>query len=181
MVKKMFIFIKIDTLHLETSLQKISNLAIEKQQENDLLIKTLKTVNSSWIDEQITALNAVIEPQINCTSCGNCCKTLMINVEEIEVSHAALSLGIDAANFKQKFVEEGSSGRMIINTIPCHFLHDNMCSIYETRFSGCKEFPGLHLPQIKARLFTIMMHYDRCPIIYNVMENLKNQVLYLNQ
>ncbi|MFY7838983.1 MAG: YkgJ family cysteine cluster protein [Lacibacter sp.] len=63
---------------------------------------------------------------------------------------------------------------MILNKIPCHFLADNKCSIYEVRFAGCREFPALHLPQFNRRLFTVMMHYDRCPIIFNVMEELKS-------
>jgi hypothetical protein len=45
--------------------------------------------------------------------------------------------------------------------------------VYEDRFAGCREFPALHLPFFTKRLFTVMMHYSRCPIIFNVVEKLK--------
>jgi len=173
MVQKMFTFIKIKHLYLETSLLKISKFADENIVENDRFISQLKESNSNWIDAQIEQLNHEIEPQIDCTNCGNCCKTLMINVEQDEVQKASEFLGLKIEEFKAKFIEEGSSGRMIIESIPCSFLTGKKCSIYEARFGGCKEFPGLHLPNAKARLFTIMMHYDRCPIIFNVIEQLK--------
>lgn len=160
-------------MYLETSLQKINDFAKENAMENHEFITKLKQLNTSWIDKQITTLNQTIEPQINCTNCGNCCKTLMINIEPNEAEVASNFLGLKMEHFKSKYIEEGSSGRMIVNTIPCHFLSNNKCTIYEARFGGCKEFPGLHLPNTKARLFTIMMHYDRCPIIFNVIEQLK--------
>jgi uncharacterized protein len=75
--------------------------------------------------------------------------------------------------FDAQYVEKGGHELMIINSIPCHFLSNNKCTIYENRFAGCKEFPALHLPHFNQRLFTVMMHYDRCPIIFNVMEELK--------
>jgi uncharacterized protein len=180
MVQKISIFIKIKHLYLETSLLKISKLAEENEIENDQFVHELQSVNKYWIEEQVTQLNATIEPLINCTTCGNCCKTLMINVEVDEVAVASDFIGLNVQDFKTKYVEEGSSGRVIINAIPCHFLSNDKCTIYEARFSGCKEFPGLHLPNLKARLFTVMMHYNRCPIIFNVIENLKIKVQQLH-
>ncbi|MFY8127236.1 MAG: YkgJ family cysteine cluster protein [Chitinophagaceae bacterium] len=181
MVQKLSIFIKIKHLYLETSLQNISKLAEENEIENTQFINHLLQMDKDWIDTQTQQLNSTIELAIDCTTCGNCCKTLMINVEPKEVEVASAFLAETTKDFKDKFIEQGSSGQMIMNTIPCHFLENQKCSIYEARFSGCKEFPGLHLPNIKARLFTVMMHYNRCPIIFNVVEQLKQNVHQLNQ
>jgi hypothetical protein len=64
--------------------------------------------------------------------------------------------------------------------MPCHFLNNNKCTVYDYRFAGCREFPALHLPNFTKRLFTTFMHYDRCPIIYNVVEGLKKETGFMN-
>jgi Fe-S-cluster containining protein len=79
-------------------------------------------------------------------------------------------------NFDNTYLEKGSNGMMILNSIPCHFLSENKCTVYEHRFEGCKEFPALHLPGFKKRAFTTFMHYERCPIIFNVVEQLKERL-----
>lgn len=97
----------------------------------------------------------------------------MVNIEEPEAEKLASHLNISKEDFEQTYISKGESGKMVINAIPCPFLTDNSCSVYEYRFAGCKEFPAFHIPQLKKRMFTTYMHYDRCPIIFNVIENLK--------
>jgi Fe-S-cluster containining protein len=101
----------------------------------------------------------------------------MINVSDTEADNVAEHLNIPRKKFDDLYIETSLGGKMIINTIPCHFLNNNTCTVYEHRFAGCREFPALHLPQFKDRLFTIFMHYDRCPIIFNVIEQLKQRIV----
>lgn len=160
-------------MQLQKSISIIQQLALEKEEENENFVSFLNTFNEKEIDEEVYALNEIIEPLIDCTSCGNCCKSLMINVTEKEADVVAEKLQLIRIDFDNRFLEKGNNGLMIINQIPCHFLTDNKCTVYENRFAGCREFPALHLPHFKQRLFTVMMHYNRCPIIYNVVEELK--------
>jgi Fe-S-cluster containining protein len=98
----------------------------------------------------------------------------MIVVTEQEADLVADHLQQSRTDFDREHLEKGSQGMMIMHTIPCDFLQtNNACSVYEKRFGGCREFPALHLPGFTARLFTTFMHYDRCPIIFNVVEQLK--------
>lgn len=161
---------------IETNLYAIATKAIDNSKENDEFIAHLQTLNSDEIDNTVFELEQIIAPKIDCTKCGNCCKSLMINVEEFEANYVADFLNISRKDFDETYIEKSESGKMVINKIPCHFLNDNKCNIYLNRFAGCKEFPALHLPQIQKRLFTIFMHYGRCPIIYNVMEEFKKIV-----
>jgi len=163
-------------MNLETNLNTIAEKSITDVIENEKFITHLKQLNANEIDDAVYELDHKISPQIDCTQCGNCCKTLMINVETPEANLAAKSLGISRAIFDENYIEKSISGKMVISKIPCHFLEDNKCTIYLSRFAGCREFPALHLPHIQKRLFTIFMHYGRCPIIFNVMEGLKKQV-----
>ncbi|MDE3236817.1 MAG: YkgJ family cysteine cluster protein [Bacteroidota bacterium] len=148
-------------------------LAGEREEENERFNTFLKNQPQDTIDEWVTNLNRTVETQIDCTNCGNCCKSLMINVTETEANSLAEHFQQSRNDFDAQHIEKGSNGLMIMNTIPCHFLTDNKCTVYTHRFAGCREFPGLHLPGFTKRLFSVFMHYDRCPIIFNVVEELK--------
>jgi len=164
------------TTDLHTDLAFIEAYALEKQEENDAFRSFLSSHNDTEIDELVAELDSDVSPNISCTSCGNCCKSLMVNINEQEADNLSSHLQMSRESFDDKYLEKGSNGMMILNSIPCHFLSDNKCTVYEYRFEGCKEFPALHLPGFKKRAFTTFMHYDRCPIIFNVVEQLKERL-----
>lgn len=168
-------------MKIETNLALIANAEFEKEEENLRFKDVLRGTNADIIDAEVQTLNNEITPQIDCTTCGNCCKTLMINVTPPEAENLARHLQLSEDVLKERYIETSFTGeRMIINAIPCHFLTGTACSIYEHRFAGCREFPGMHLPGFTSRLFTTFMHYGRCPIIYNVVEQLKIKTGFVN-
>ena len=126
-------------------------------------------------------LNTQIEAEIDCTSCGACCNGLMINVTEQETREVSGCLNMSQSDFKKKYIEESMGGQLILNTIPCHFLNDKKCSIYDDRFAECRNFPNLHKPNFNSRLFATLIHYSICPIIYNVVEQLKMETGFVNK
>ncbi len=158
---------------LETDLQVLEQQQNKKQEENYYFKLYIDQQETEKIDALVVRLDAAISPRIDCTQCGNCCKSLMINVTEPEVVDLAALFNMSLDACKKKYVETSLQNNMIISSIPCHFLSDNRCSIYERRFNECREFPGLHRPGFSNRLFAIIMHYGRCPIVYNVIECLK--------
>ncbi|GAC1444365.1 MAG: YkgJ family cysteine cluster protein [Sediminibacterium sp.] len=148
--------------------------AKEKEKDNDRFADFVKECGSTGLDALVNRLNDAIAPKINCTDCGNCCRSLMINVSAPEADRLSAHLQQDREYFDTRYIEKGANGEMmVLNAIPCHFLSENKCTIYEHRFEGCREFPAMHLPGFKKRLFTTFMHYGRCPIIFNVVEQLK--------
>lgn len=157
-------------------LEYIKSKANELVNENDQFQAFLREMDSEQLDKLVFSLSETISPKISCTSCGNCCKSLMVNIDEEEANQLAQHLGKTRDAFDEAYIAKGESGRMVINAIPCHFLVDNSCSVYEYRFAGCREFPAFHIPQFNKRLFTTYMHYDRCPIIFNVLEQLKKEL-----
>ncbi|MBC7722988.1 MAG: YkgJ family cysteine cluster protein, partial [Pedobacter sp.] len=132
-------------------------MAIEKEAENEAFVAFLKSSDAQMIDETVSILNDAITSQIDCTACGNCCKTLMINVSDEEADKLSDHLNQTRLEFDEKYLEKGSS-MMVVNTMPCHFLANNKCTVYDYRFAGCREFPALHLPNFTKRLFTTFMH-----------------------
>jgi Fe-S-cluster containining protein len=165
----------IKTHFLETNLNTILGLAAERENENDTFRSFLKNQNSAEIDRLVHSINNEITPKIDCTKCGNCCKTLMINVTAEEAERLATHLEMTIPDLKSKYIEESLQGKMIMNTIPCHFLGGTKCTIYEERFTECRDFPHLHKDNFTDRLFGTLMYYAMCPIIFNVVEELKMQ------
>ncbi len=161
-----------------TALEQIAAAASSNEQENDRFADFLRMQDGAVIDTMVSALNDKIEPAIDCTSCGNCCKTLMINVSEEEAAVLSRYLQQPLETVKERYLEKGMFNHYVISQMPCHFLEGTRCSIYTQRFSGCREFPALHIPGFIQRLFTVLMHYGRCPIIYNVVEALKKETAF---
>ena len=58
-------------------------------------------------------------------------------------------------------------------TVPCPFLKENVCSVYEDRPKACRDFPYLHEPGFRTRMITLIENTALCPIVYNTCEQLK--------
>ncbi len=159
----------------------IAAQAAENEEENDYFLRSLRMQDDKQLDEVAHQLNDEVSKAIDCTACGNCCKTLVINVDKTEVSPLAAYLGMSEEAAKEKYIEESQQGNCFINTIPCHFLSDNKCAIYTQRFTECRDFPHLHKPGFRARLAGTLGHYGRCPIIYNVVEAMKIRLGFYGQ
>jgi uncharacterized protein len=158
---------------LQDDLAILAQHAEKKVTENESFRHFLGNKNPAEIDALVFNLNDKVSAAIDCTQCGNCCKSFMINVSEKEASDVATHLKIPLSSFKENFLEESQQGKLIMKSIPCSFLKDNKCTVYENRFSGCREFPHLDRPNFTDRLFGIFMYYGTCPIIFNVVEQLK--------
>ena len=163
---------------LITHLATIAVIAAEKEGENDALRLFLKRQDGTAVDVLVHEINEEITPKIDCTQCGNCCKSLMINVTPVEAQSLSTYLIEPLALVKEKYIETSEQGQMIINTIPCHFLADSKCTIYDNRFTECREFPHLHKDNFTTRLFGTLMYYAMCPIIFNVVEALKERLAF---
>jgi uncharacterized protein len=159
-------------MSIETNLSAIALEAEMKCDENEDFRAWLQQ-SPEDLDPVVFELNSRVEAQIDCTSCGNCCRSLIINVSAQEADALAHRMNRPLKDIKLQFLEESIGGQLVINTIPCHFLSQNKCSIYADRFNECRAFPHLNKPGFRQRIFGTLMHYGRCPIIYNVVEALK--------
>ena len=164
------------TDHYITDLSFIAAKAEERQEENSQFLWSVHNRGEEGLDAIAHRLNDTVSAAIDCTACGNCCKTLVINVADDELAPLAEHLQLSVASTKETYIEESMAGMLFINTMPCHFLSDNKCTIYEARFTECRDFPHLHKPGFKDRLAGTLMHYGRCPIIYNVIEEMKTEL-----
>lgn len=160
---------------LLTDLKEIERIAEAKQAENDDFIVYIRQQNAAAIDAIVHQLNRDASREIDCKKCGNCCKTLL-EVTPQEISTVAAALQISPSIFREKYILETDYGRTMINKVPCHFLNGTTCAVYENRFSQCRDFPYLHKPNFSARVFSTILFYGKCPIIFNTIEALKQSL-----
>jgi len=164
---------------LQTNLNTIAEYAEEREEENIHFRSWLKQKDSKQLDRLVHEINNEVSAAIDCTQCGNCCKSLVINVEKEDAIACAKGLNLPTEEFVKKYIETSEEGNYFISAIPCHFFADKKCTIYEHRFTSCREFPYLHKEGFQSRLLSTLMHYGTCPIVYNVLEELKVRVGYL--
>lgn len=162
-----------------TDLQAIAALASEKEEENHHFFLSLRHHNGALLDERVHVLNKEVSAAVDCTACGNCCRTLVINITSDEITGLAAFLGKTEQETRETYIEESLQGNCFINSVPCHFLEDSRCSIYTQRFTECRDFPHLHKPGFRERALGTLGHYGRCPIIFNVVEQLKRELGFL--
>jgi Fe-S-cluster containining protein len=162
----------------QTDLNIIAQEAEVREDENYSFRSWLKTKDSKRLDGLVHGINDRVSAAIDCTQCGNCCNKLVINVTKTEMRSCSKYLNVSETEFKEKYLEESQQGELYINTIPCHFFAEKKCTIYENRFKECREFPHLHKPGFQQRLLGTLMHYGTCPIVYNVLEELKDEMNY---
>jgi len=160
----------------ETNLDIIAAEAVLKEEENDHFLQFVKRQDSVITDQLAHETNDKVSAAIDCTQCGNCCKTLVINVTDEEVVQLGEDLHLPQAEIQERYIETSLAGKHFINTVPCAFLANSICTIYPYRFTECRDFPHLHKSGFKERLLGTLLHYGRCPIIYNVVEEMKSSL-----
>ncbi len=150
-----------------------------KQIENIFFKKHLRPFASAVVDDKIHRLYLHFSKVIDCLSCANCCKRLEPGLESEEVERLAAAHKQEVEKFKQQFVAfDGES--LYLKTKPCMFLNGCACSIYEQRPSACAEYPHLDKQDMKYRK-TMWENYGICPIVFNVIEELKSETGFLYQ
>src|SRR5258708_6838621 len=90
-------------------------------------------------------------PEIDCLSCGNCCKTMTPTFSVSDIKRISAHFDMTPLEFKDKWLLYEKKDKDWQNKKqPCQFLNlkDNKCSIYAIRPSDCAGFP--HLTKKKA-------------------------------
>lgn len=165
--------------YIETNLEKIAFLAEKRENENYRFRTFLKGKDSEKTDKIVHEINDEISSQIDCTTCGNCCKTYMISLEKTDIARLSGFLGISDEECKNKYLEVSQEERTtIFNKIPCHFLCDNKCTVYSARPEDCRSYPHLHKDDFTSRLYGLIANYAVCPIVFNVFERLKDEMRF---
>jgi len=149
-------------MNLEKNLNRITEIAKQKEQDNTSFANFLKVQNSDKIDTIVHQLSDSITPKIDCLECGNCCKNM-----RPKATNEAL----------EPFVEpENIEAYKYLRGFACKNLDGNKCKVYIDRPKECSEFPYLHRNNFVTRTHELLQNYEICPIVFNVFELLKKEL-----
>lgn len=158
---------------LITDLEFIAAQSATKKQDFERLRQALQPIPVTRLDALVHPIVAEVTAGIDCTQCGNCCKQQEPGVTAGEIEKLAALNHQSTADFITTHVAWDREGVSFLCTQPCIFLTHTTCSIYNSRPLACADFPGLHRPRLKWRLRQVEENYTLCPIVFNVVEKLK--------
>jgi uncharacterized protein len=156
-------------------LVQIRTQAEKKEDENHRFRQFLKfkcNLEPEEIDERVFAATRTVWAGIDCTKCANCCREVRPTFSEEESDRLAMTREQFIEAYLQRS-EPGDDNPWTTRTTPCPFLKDNLCSVYEERPADCSGYPYLYEPKFISRAMGMIGRAFTCPIVYNVLEELK--------
>lgn len=159
-----------------TDLQLIKKLATEREDENWRFRTFLKGYDTETLDATIHRLYTEIASQIDCQACGNCCRIMRPMLKQPDIFRLASHLSISQDEFREQYLFKDEDGDLTFRETPCPYLSDNSCSVYQNRPNDCRSYPHLHKKEIVFRLMGVVHNYSVCPIVFNVYEQLKDEL-----
>ena len=164
-----------------TDLIQIRRLGEQKRSENERFRKHLKVHDLP--DRRFRRIAEEIEDEIDCLECANCCRVATARLQERDIERLARFLRISPARFLADYTEESDEEGVILRRTEesgCVFLSGNECTVYEARPSTCENFPHLvrGSGSIPSRMWQFIDRACYCPIVYNSLEALKDEVKF---
>ncbi|MDF1520522.1 MAG: YkgJ family cysteine cluster protein [Brevefilum sp.] len=167
-------------MNIITDLNYIRKMGTKRENENwqfRLFLKRLD-MDSRDVDAIVHRINEEVTSKIDCTECANCCKEIYMSMDQAEIVDFADGLNISAEQLLTQYLVKNKEepSKMKVAELPCPFLKNNRCTNYNHRPKECRSYPHLHKKDFIFRLFGVMSNYGRCPIVFNVYEQLKKEL-----
>lgn len=172
---------------MDLDLVHIRELAKDREDENWRFRQFLKNrcnLDSDQIDRRVFETTQRVWAGIDCTTCANCCRQVKPSFSKEEVDRLARRFGMECRSFIEKYLErteDHSDKHWETNALPCPFLKENRCSIYEDRPAHCSGYPYLCEPEFVFRTMAMIERTFTCPIVYEVIEDLKKSLGFLRR
>jgi Fe-S-cluster containining protein len=161
-----------------TDLVQIQRLERQKRNENSRFRSYLKSHRHS--DRRLRRFGEEIEAQIDCTQCANCCRVTEVGITERDIERLTKFLGVSHDSFVRDSTQRDADGHLILKRTEagCVFLEGNLCSVYEARPQNCVNFPHVVRGNgsIDSRMWKLIDRAGYCPIVYNWMEKVKEDL-----
>lgn len=162
-----------DAQIFETDINEIKKIMKMEEKDNMSFWKWLKTDELDF--EIFNKIVKEITEKIDCTKCGNCCKEISPVLSDEDIKRASENLNLTKEEFIKRYLIKDKDNELIFN-LPCSFLKENKCIIYEARPKDCRIFPNLD-KDVTVRCHQFFSNAELCPIAFNVLQNAKEEFL----
>lgn len=148
-----------------------------KKDELTAFLHKLDEIVPEDFETVVAEIDATVWRDVNCTTCANCCKTMTPIYTAKDITRIATHLRMSPAAFRDKWlIKETDTGDWVNKTLPCQFLVNDKCSIYEVRPVDCAEFPHHDKKPFDQYNDTFIQNVYRCPATFMMVERLKKRV-----
>jgi hypothetical protein len=145
-------------------------------------------LTDSEIDATVERIAAPIIEAIDCTGCGNCCRSLDVYLREDDAQRLAHGIDVAVDDIITRYVDrENMPSHDATHTewgkfrhSPCAFLRGNRCSVYEHRPFSCRAYP-VFTPYFRWLIADTIDGASICPIIFNVLRQMTAEVDTMQQ
>jgi Fe-S-cluster containining protein len=142
------------------------------------MLEIYEDISDEELDRIVEQVAAPIREAIDCTACGNCCRTLQVHVTPGDVELLAHGVDIPVRDIHVNYLTgegcaEIEEWRKFKHS-PCAFLQDKRCSVYEFRPETCRAYP--ELTDFRWLIDTYIEGARLCPIIYNTLVAMVSRV-----
>ncbi len=166
-----------------TDLVQIQRISQKKEKENVRFRAYLKRHDHS--DRRLRRLAEEIHEQIDCTTCANCCREGEAGITTRDIERLAKFIGVTTKEFRLNYTMRADDDELILKRTEgagCVFLKDNLCTVYEARPRSCANYPHLVRGDgsIASRMWYLVDRVGFCPIMYNWIETVKEEMGYPN-
>ena len=124
----------------------------------------------------IDATDKEVWAEIDCLSCGNCCKQMTPTFSVKDIKRISTHLEMTPVAFREKWLRFDKKDKDWQNKKqPCQFLNltDNKCSIYSVRPADCAGFPHLTKKKVVDYIHVHKQNIQYCPATYKMVEKLR--------
>ena len=111
--------------------------------------------------------------EIDCTDCGNCCRVIRPTFDKSDIERISSHLQISEEEFVETYLQIGEDNEYETKTLPCPFLKENKCGIYDIRPTTCREYPHTDKEGFSSRKYLHSGNAEVCPAVYHILETMK--------
>ena len=158
-------------------LNKFTARAKRKKKELAAFLDKMDVLVPENLTKVVREVDATVWPEVNCTTCANCCKTMTPTFRKPDVERISAHLNMTPKEFRDKWLMKEEDTKTWVNTTqPCQFLIDDKCSVYEVRPKDCAEFPHHNKKPFDLYNDTFKNNLVRCPATLLMVERLKKRI-----
>lgn len=160
---------------MKINLNQLPLEAEKVKKENKKYFSNLKRRTPKNLDYVMQELHEEAFEEIDCLSCGNCCKTTSPIFTEKDIERIAKHLKMKVADFTKTYLQRDQDEFMVLQSSPCTFLDesDNTCLIYDVRPKACAEYPHTNRKKFIQITNLTIANTTICPATFAIVEKLK--------
>lgn len=159
---------------LITDLNEIQRLAESQRDAFEVMgymLEIYEEIPDEEIDRVVNEIADPIRAAIDCTECGNCCRSLQVHVTKEDVQRLSDGIHIPVEDIMTRHISHDQCAEIgewaKLDPQPCPFLNGSVCSVYEHRPETCRAYP--EFADFRWLIDTYIDGAALCPIIYNTM------------